>query len=81
MGRCIWNKIKEKYKTEAYEVNCDETPSLCQNIQALPTVIYNVKNTNDSFTFQHVGERTFEAIDKVISYFIPKSECACKHKH
>ena len=66
-GHCValqpeWDKIKEKYGNAAHEVNCREQGQLCtaEQIQGVPTLRFDVKGAK----FDHVGERTFDAIDK-----------------
>jgi thiol-disulfide isomerase/thioredoxin len=66
-GHCValkpeWEKIKEKYGNAAHEVNCHEQGQLCtaEQIQGVPTLRFHVKGVK----LDHVGERTFDAIDK-----------------
>ena len=66
-GHCValqpeWEKIKEKYGNAAHEVNCREEGQLCtaEQIQGVPTLRFDLKGVK----FDHVGERSFEAIDR-----------------
>ena len=66
-GHCIalkpdWDRLKEKYGDMIQEVNCVENGEECgkAQIQGVPTIRYEMKDTK----FDHVGERSFAAIEK-----------------
>jgi hypothetical protein len=75
----IWKQLKEKFGTVAMEVDCGITGNVLKDIQGVPTIRY---------TIEHTGERTFDAISKILEKLSSmnddkhnyKNECSCKSK-
>jgi hypothetical protein len=60
-----WDKLKEKYKDAVNEVDCSNNNPLCREIQGVPSIRYTLKN-DKTFSVEHTGERTFDAISNIM---------------
>ncbi len=83
----IWKQLKEKFGTAAMEVDCVLHEKVCQEnqIQGIPSIRYSLKD-DKTFSVEHTGERTFDAISKTMEKLSTmhqhehKHECSCKSK-
>lgn len=67
--RPIWKKINEKYDLDIteYDLDMDEDIVKTYNIgEKLPVVIFLDDNNNE--IKRYIGEKTFDELDKIISY-------------